>query len=107
MSQQNPLPTGPEGGQPLPQASFDPQAAHQQRPRLRPVRGFPVEVNGQTMMGLTDARQISDRMVIAPVATQQILGMLTGERTVREIVAEVGRGLTEENLQSFVAQLDE
>jgi MEMO1 family protein len=104
---QNPLPTGPEGSQPLPQAVFDPNALHQQRPQLRPVRGFPVQVNGQVMMGLTDARQISDKMVIAPVATQQILPLLTGERTIPEVVAEVGKGLTRENLESFVAQLDE
>jgi AmmeMemoRadiSam system protein B len=100
---QSPLP----GGQPLPQAQFDPSAPHHQRPALRPVRGFPVQANGQVMLGLTDARQVSDKMVLAPMAVQQILPLLSGERTIGEIVAEVGHGLTEDNLQGFVAQLDE
>jgi AmmeMemoRadiSam system protein B len=95
------------GGQQLPPAPFDPSAPHHQRPALRPVRGFPVQANGQTMLGLTDARQVSDKMVLAPVAVQNILPLLSGDRTIPEIVAEVGHGLTEENLQDFVAQLDQ
>jgi MEMO1 family protein len=107
MSQNDPNPGEAAGGQPLPQAQFDPTAPHQQRPLLRPVRGFPVQVNGQVMMGLTDARQISDRMVLAPVAAQQVLPLLDGKRTITEVVSEVGKGLSEPTLQSFVAQLDE
>jgi MEMO1 family protein len=91
---------------PEPQAVFDPSATHQQRPRLRPVRGFPVEVQKQTMLGLTDARQISDKMVVAPMGVQHLLPLLNGERSLPEIVAEVGKGMTETTLQSFVAQLD-
>lgn len=92
---------------PEPQAVFDPSAQHQLRPRLRPVRGFPVQVQQQTMLGLTDARQISDKMVVAPMGVQHLLPLLNGERSLPEIVAEVGQGLTETTLQSFVAQLDQ
>jgi AmmeMemoRadiSam system protein B len=91
---------------PEPQAVFDPAASHHLRPRLRPVRGFPVQVNQQTMIGLTDARQISDKMVVAPMGVQHLLPLLNGEREVAEIVAELGQGLTEATLQSFIAQLD-
>jgi AmmeMemoRadiSam system protein B len=86
---------------------FDPSATHQQKPRLRPVRGFPAQVGNQVMLGLADARQISDKMVLAPMAIQGILPLLNGERTLMAIVGEVGQGLTEQNLQGLVAQLDE
>jgi MEMO1 family protein len=107
MAQQDPSAQGSGQPEPVAQAQFDPGAPHQQRPRLRPVRGFPVQVNGQVMMGLTDARQISDKMVLAPMGAQHILPLLNGERGLAEITAEVGQGLTEANLQTFVAQLDE
>ena len=86
---------------------FDPDAQHQWRPRLRPVRGFPAQMGEQTMLGLSDARQISDKMVLAPMAAQAILPLMNGERTVGEIVAQVGRGLTDSQLKQFIAQLDD
>lgn len=58
------------------------------------------------MLGLADARQISDRMVVAPLAAQAILPLMNGERTVGEIVAQVGKGLNDALLQQFIAQLD-
>ena len=87
--------------------AFDPNAPHQNRPHLRPVRGFPTQMGDQQMLGLADARQISDRMVVAPMAAQSILPLLNGERSITEIVTQVGRGLTAELLQQFVAQLDD
>jgi AmmeMemoRadiSam system protein B len=92
---------------PPPPPKFDPSASHQQRPRLRPVRGFPAKVGEQTVLGLADARQISDRMVLTAPAVQTILPLMTGEKTIDEIVAEVGRGLTREILENLVAQLDD
>lgn len=86
---------------------FDPSLPHHQRPRLRPVRGFPAQMEGgQVMLGLSDARQVSDRMVFAPMAAQTLLPLLNGEKTVPEIVAQFGQGLGIEHLQGFVAQLD-
>ncbi len=90
-----------------PPPKFDPSAPHQQKPRLRPVRGFPARHGDQTLLGLADARQISDRMVLTSPAVQAILPLMNGEKTVAEIVAEVGRGLTREIMENLVAQLDD
>lgn len=86
---------------------FNPDALHQQRPKLRAVRGFPARMGEQMVLGLADARQISDKVVFAPPAVQALLPLMTGERTLDEIVAAVGRGLTRPILEGFVAQLDD
>src|SRR6185295_3809959 len=80
---------------------------HQQRPKLRAIRGFPARMGEQVVLGLADARQISDKVVFAPPAVQAILPLMNGERTLDEVVTAVGRGLTRQILESFVAQLDE
>ena len=91
-----------------PAPKFDPSQTHQNTPKLRAVRGFPVQLqNGQQAMGLADARQISDRMVVAAPAFQVILPLMDGTRTAQQIVAEIGRGLTLEILGPFIAQLDD
>jgi AmmeMemoRadiSam system protein B len=102
-----------EASQPQPQQPqgeafppFDPKAPHQQRPRLRAVRGFPAQVNNQQVLGLSDARQISDRVVFTAPAVQLVLPMMDGQKTIDEIVTAVGRGLTREMLEQLVAQLD-
>ncbi len=86
---------------------FDPNAAHQATPRLRAVRGFPVQVQNHQMLGLADARQISDKIAIVPPAAQMILPLLDGSRGLDEIVTQVGHGLTRPILESLVAQLDD
>ncbi len=92
---------------PPPAPKFDPDAPHQQRPKLRPVRGFPAKVGEQVVLGLADARQISDRMVLTSPAVQNILPLMNGERSVDDIVSEVGRGLTRPIMETLVAQLDD
>lgn len=91
---------------------FDPNAAHQQKPKLRRVRGFPLPMqrpDGEKvmMLGLADAQQISPKMVATVPASQGVLPLMDGTRTLEEIVSEVGHGLTLEFLQPFVAQLDD
>jgi AmmeMemoRadiSam system protein B len=98
-----PLEPEPGGEQPR----FDPGAPHHQKPRLRPVRAFPAQMGKEVYLGLADARQISDRMIAAPMAVQPLLPLLDGQRTVEEIVAEFGKGLTSQALQGLVAQLDD
>jgi AmmeMemoRadiSam system protein B len=78
-----------------------------QKPRLRPVRGFPVQHEGQTAMGLADAQQISQKVVFTMPAAQMILPHMTGEKTLDEIVSAIGQGLTRPMLEQFVAQLDD
>ncbi|MFM9995600.1 MAG: AmmeMemoRadiSam system protein B [Phycisphaerales bacterium] len=97
----------PDAPQPTPAARFDPAAAHQNKPRLRPVRGFPAKHGEQVMLGIADARQISDKMIVTSPAVQTILPLMNGERTLDEIISEVGRGLTRPIMESLVAQLDE
>ncbi|MFZ4573992.1 MAG: AmmeMemoRadiSam system protein B [Phycisphaerales bacterium] len=93
---------------PAPEApKFDPNAAHQQKPKLRPVRGFPAQFGNQMALGLADARQISEKVVFTVPAAQFILPLMNGERTMDEIVQSVGRGLTRESLEHLVAQLDD
>ncbi len=88
-------------------ASFDPDAAHHQKPRLRPIRGFMTQHQGKPVLGLADAQQVSEKMVFTAPAVQTVLGKLDGEHGLDEIVEEVGRGLTRPMLESVVAQLDD
>jgi AmmeMemoRadiSam system protein B len=79
-----------------------------QSPRLRPVRGFRAQADdGQEALGLADARQVSDRVVFTAPAAQVILPHMDGKKTVDQIVLAVGRGLTRENVEGLVAQLDD
>ncbi|MEM0983065.1 MAG: AmmeMemoRadiSam system protein B [Planctomycetota bacterium] len=94
------------------QPTFDPDAAHQAKPKLRRVRGFPVPVKTpdgqqQTLLGLADAQQISSKMVATAPGVQQILPQLDGTKSIDDIVSAVGQGLTVEFMQNFVAQLDD
>jgi MEMO1 family protein len=97
-----------EGGQPQPTPpAFDPSAQHQRTPRVRPVRGFPVQHGEQVILGLADAQQISQKVVFTAPAAQALLPHMTGEKDLDAIVSEVGRGLTRSMLEQFVAQLDD
>lgn len=89
------------------QPVFNPNAAHQQRPKLRQVRVFPAEVGGQQFMGIADARQISERAVITSPAAQFVLPLMDGQKGIDEIVTTVGRGLSRPILEQLVAQLDD
>ncbi|HBS29943.1 MAG TPA: AmmeMemoRadiSam system protein B, partial [Phycisphaerales bacterium] len=85
---------------------FDPTKPHQVRPRLRAVKGFPVQQGEQVLMGLSDARQISDQVVFTMPQAQLILPHMDGENDVAGITEKVGRGLRREDLEMLVAQLD-
>lgn len=94
------------------QPQFDPNAPHQQHPKLRNVRGVPVPVNAPdgkqvSMLGLADAQQISTKMVVTHPAFQAVLPMMDGTRDIDQIVAEVGKGLQRPMLEQLVAQLDD
>ncbi|HLO40637.1 MAG TPA: AmmeMemoRadiSam system protein B [Phycisphaerales bacterium] len=88
-------------------APFNASLPHHAKPRLRPVRGFPAKAGDRDILGLADARQISDKVVFTMPAAQFILQMLDGNRTIDEIVAAVGRGLTRPTVEQLVAQLDD
>ena len=59
------------------------------------------------MLGLSDARQISDKVVVTVPAAQLVLPKLDGSREIATIVSEVGQGLTREILEQLVARLDD
>lgn len=104
--------TPPESPTPPTPPTFDPTAEHHQRPKLRPVRAFPVPAtmpdgSEQTLLGLADASQVSEKMVALVPASQVVLPLLDGQRTLDEVVAAVGKGLTREILEGLVAQLDD
>lgn len=86
---------------------FNPSFDHHMKPKLRPVRGFPAQMGEQQVLGLADARQISQKMVFTMPAAQVILPLMDGTKTVDDIVAQVGRGLTRPILEQLVAQLDD
>jgi MEMO1 family protein len=93
-------------------APFDPASPHHQRPKLRPIRGFAAQGEGPDgktvpVLGLADARQISEKVVFTSPAVQAILPLMDGTRNVDQIVTQVGRGLTREMMQQLVAQLDD
>lgn len=116
MSDPNP-PAGPTPPAPGDRhvAKFDPSAPHQQRPRLRPIRGFGFVQEGRQVLGLADARQLSEKVVFTSPAAQAILPHMTGENDLNAIVDRVNDSikdrakelLSREILEVFVAQLDE
>lgn len=96
--------------QPLPPSAPVPPftgAPHQLRPKLRPIRGFATQHNEQVLLGIADARQVSDRVVLAVPQFQVVLPHMNGENDLPAIVKAVGRGLDEGVLKQFVAQLDD
>ncbi len=94
-------------GTPAPEPQFNPTFPHHARPKLRPVRAFGAEFNNQPVMGLSDARQVSDRVVFTSPAAQFVLPLMDGSRGLDEIIGAVGRGLTRPILENLIAQLDE
>lgn len=89
---------------------FDPASERQQRPVLRPIRGFVAPAQGPDgktiqLLGLADAKQISPKVVLTQPAMQAVLPLFNGEHTLDDVVAQVGRGLTRQHLEPFVAQL--
>jgi len=101
----------PPGSTPS-QPAFNPSARHQQFPKLRKVRGFPAQGQGRDgktvqLLGLADARQISEKAVFLSPATQMILPLMDGKHSLDDIVAQVGSGLTRPLLENIIAQLDD
>lgn len=113
MPETPPPPTPP--GPPTPPSAvppFDPSLPHQQRPKVRPIRGFAAQGRGPDgqpvpILGLADARQVSEKVVFTSPAVQAILPLMDGSRDLDQIVTQIGRGLTREMMESLVAQLDD
>lgn len=59
------------------------------------------------LLGLADARQVTDKIVATLPPVQHLLPHMQGDKTIDEIVAATGRGVTREFVENFVAQLDD
>ncbi|MFU8829539.1 MAG: hypothetical protein ACNA8P_08915, partial [Phycisphaerales bacterium] len=101
-------------------APFDPAKPHHSRPRLRPVRPVQLQHNEQPVLGLRDATQISDRMVVTSPLAQFILGHMDGNHEIEGIInaakaqaqqvgvpAQAIEQITHEPIKQLIAQLDD
>ncbi|MBX9736970.1 MAG: hypothetical protein K2X32_08585, partial [Phycisphaerales bacterium] len=98
--------------QPAPQGpAFNNNLPHHTRPKIRAIRGFPVQAKApdgteHQMLGLADARQISDRVAVVMPGVSLVLPLMDGSRSIDQIVIEIGRGLTRSVMEQLIAQLD-
>jgi hypothetical protein len=99
---------------------FDPSKPHHTKPKLRPVRPIQLQHNNQPVLGLRDATQISERMVVTSPLAQFILGHMDGNHEIGGIInaakaqaQQVGvppqaiEQITEQPIQQLIAQLDD
>ncbi len=99
---------------------FDPSKPHHAKPKLRPVRPLQLQHNNQPVLGLRDATQISERMVVTSPLAQFILGHMDGNHEIGGIInaaqaqaQQVGvppqaiAQITEQPIQQLIAQLDD
>ncbi len=100
--------------------AFDPSASHHLRPKLRPVRTIGLRHEDRPMLGLRDASQISDRLVVTAPLAQFILGHMDGDTPIdaivekaaaqarqRNVPEEAIAQITPEPVQQLVGQLDD
>ncbi len=62
------------------------------RPRLRPVEAFPVEAEGRRYVCLRDPSGFAENPVFVPEPLVPIVALFDGERTLREVQAELAKG---------------
>jgi predicted class III extradiol MEMO1 family dioxygenase len=121
MTDQTPPPPPPPGpgpepgpgaggtpGQPqqTPPPPFDPGKPHHAKPKLRRLQPFPVKVQDQTAMGLRDASQISNRVVVTAPIAQFILPHMDGSASVDTIVDKAAAQAKQSNVpDQAVAQI--
>src|SRR5262249_13531933 len=82
------------------------------RPRLRALEAFPVEQDGQRLIGLRDPGGFTERVVLLPIPALVIASIFGGERSVTEIHeivhARHGRAApAPEDIARFAERLDE
>jgi MEMO1 family protein len=81
------------------------------RPRLRPLEAFPIEKNGQKLLGLRDPSGLTDSVATLPPAAVAVVQLCDGDTTPEEICAEFGRRygspLPRETLDRLLQQLDD
>ena len=82
------------------------------RPRLRALEAFPVEQDGQRLVGLRDPGGFTERVVLLPIPVLDIVSLFDGERSVTEIheIVQARHGSAapaSEEIARFAERLDE
>lgn len=81
------------------------------RPRLRPLEGYPVTKNGQPHLTLRDPSRVTDAVATLPPTLVAIVQLFDGETTRDQICAEYQKRyrqtLTRPQLDGLIAQLDD
>jgi len=80
-------------------------------PKLRNVDVFPLEASGRKAIGLRDAANLGDKIVIVPYSDFFIISLFDGKHSLLDIKAEYmrkyGEMLFTERLEGIVKQLDD
>jgi hypothetical protein len=80
-------------------------------PKLRPLEAFPVEAQGQRLIGLRDPQGITDNMAFVPHQWGALLMLFDGQNSVRDIqtilLRHTGQLVMTDQIQQIVDQLDE
>jgi hypothetical protein len=82
------------------------------RPRLRALEAFPIEQDGERLIGLRDPSGFTEQVILLPIPALDIVSLFDGERSVSEIhqVVSSRHGLDvpgPEEIARFAERLDE
>ena len=82
------------------------------RPRLRALEAFPVEQDGERLIGLRDPGGFTEQVVLLPIPALDVVSLFDGERSVAEIHEIVssrhgGAAPAPEDIARFAERLDE
>ncbi len=81
-----------------------------ERPRLRSLEAFPVEHEGQRMIGLRDPAGFTEEVVLLPIPLLDLVSLFDGEHSVAEIQAVLerrhGQAPSADQIADIVSRLD-
>jgi AmmeMemoRadiSam system protein B len=82
------------------------------RPRLRALEAFPVEQDGERLIGLRDPSGVTEQVALLPIPALDIVSLFDGEHSLAEIYAVVSarhgqRAPGLEDIAGFAARLDD
>lgn len=80
-------------------------------PKLRPLEVFPVEAQGQRLIGLRDPQGITENVAFVPQQWGVLLALFNGQNSVRDIqtilLRHSGQLMMSDQIQQIIEQLDE
>ena len=80
-------------------------------PKLRPVQTFPIQHQGQTLIGVRDATGLTEQVAVVPEPVLFMMQLMDGEHSVLDIQAactrRFGQLIASEKIQQVIDQLDE